>query len=47
MDCTDELKIFDDKLIKELSQIASDKIQYWDLRLPHKYVLDRPTQKQV
>ena len=32
MDCTDELKIFDDKLIKELSQIASDKIQYWDIK---------------
>ena len=32
MEGTDELKLFDDKLIKELSQIASDKIQYWDIK---------------
>jgi len=31
MEDTDELKIFDDKLIKELSQIE-DKIQYWDIK---------------
>ena len=32
MEAIDKLKIIDDKLIKELNQIASDKIQYWDIR---------------
>ena len=31
MEGTDELKIFDDKLINELSQIE-DNIQYWDIK---------------
>ncbi|MFX1408616.1 MAG: TldD/PmbA family protein [Promethearchaeota archaeon] len=32
MEIIDKLKIIDDKLIKELNQIASAKIQYWDIR---------------
>ena len=32
MDLTDDLKVVDDKLLKELGDIAKDKIEYWDIR---------------
>ena len=32
MDITDELKIFDDQLIKKLNQLAANKIEYWDIK---------------
>jgi TldD protein len=32
MDLTDDLKVVDDKLIKELGNIAKDKIEFWDIR---------------
>ena len=32
MEFDDDLKEIDDKLIKELHNIARDKVEYWDVR---------------
>ncbi|MFX1337221.1 MAG: TldD/PmbA family protein [Promethearchaeota archaeon] len=32
MDIADELKIFDDQLIKKLDQLAANTIEYWDIK---------------
>ncbi|GAH73916.1 unnamed protein product, partial [marine sediment metagenome] len=32
MEIDDKLKFIDNKLIKELNQISSSKIEYWDIR---------------
>ncbi|MFX1428336.1 MAG: PmbA/TldA family metallopeptidase, partial [Promethearchaeota archaeon] len=42
MDFDDDLKAIDEKLIRELSKIADDKVEYWDVRsgLSHGATLD-------
>ena len=32
MDVSDDLKLFDDQLIKKLNQLAANKIEYWDIK---------------
>jgi len=32
MEIADELKIYDDNLVKELSNLARNNIEYWDIR---------------
>ena len=32
MDVSDDLKVFDDQLIKNLNQLAANKIEYWDIK---------------
>ncbi|MFX1415117.1 MAG: hypothetical protein ACFFA2_14990, partial [Promethearchaeota archaeon] len=47
MKIVDELKVFDDSLIKRLSNLATNKINYWDLRasLQNGITLDFTNQK--
>ena len=32
MDISDDLKLFDDQLIKKLNELAANKIEYWDIK---------------